>query len=313
MIAYRAMLDVPRELVIELAKLLRAERRARGTRKGTRLLTCFQQALLVLVWLRTKGDVAVVGAGFRVSRATAYRYRDEGITVLAEQAPDLHEALQQVAEQGWSHVVLDGKLFRTDRCAETTESVQGRDDQRRGTPGNTALPAGTSKPSCAPTASRSGSPTSRPGHLHDLTVARDAGVTGALNWAAVPARPAHPGRLRLRRRRSGIKTPFKQPADGQTLAPDNQAYNTLPAPPAASANAASRCSPAAGEHSNGSPSAPAASANSPKPHLCSHNRERPTTHFLLRSPQSHRSILSIGECRYFPTTAATNHIPVPCA
>src|SRR3954464_11777619 len=48
LIAYRAMLDVPRELVYELAKLLRAERRARGTRKGTRLLTCFRQALLVL-------------------------------------------------------------------------------------------------------------------------------------------------------------------------------------------------------------------------------------------------------------------------
>jgi hypothetical protein len=49
LIAYRAMLDVPRELVTELAGLLRAERRARGTRKGTRLLTCFRQALLVLV------------------------------------------------------------------------------------------------------------------------------------------------------------------------------------------------------------------------------------------------------------------------
>ena len=71
MIAYRAMLDVPRELVTELATLLRAERRARGTRKGTRLLTYFKQALLVLVWLRTKGDVQIVGAGFGVPRATA--------------------------------------------------------------------------------------------------------------------------------------------------------------------------------------------------------------------------------------------------
>src|SRR5690349_20420099 len=114
------MLDVPRELVCELAKLLRAERRVRGTRKGTRLLTCFRQALLVLVWMRTKGDVAVIGAGFGVPRATAYRYRDEALTVLAAQAPDLHEALSEVAEQGWSHVVLDGKLIRTDRCAETT-------------------------------------------------------------------------------------------------------------------------------------------------------------------------------------------------
>ena len=94
------MLDIPRELVTELARLLRAERRTRGTRAGTRRLTSFRQALLVLVWFRTKGDVRVVGAGFGVSRATAYRYRDEGITVLAEQAPDLHEALQQVAERG---------------------------------------------------------------------------------------------------------------------------------------------------------------------------------------------------------------------
>jgi hypothetical protein len=63
------MLDVPRELVLELARLLRAKRHARGTRKGSRPLTCFKQAVLVmLVWLRTKGDVAVVGAGFAVSR-----------------------------------------------------------------------------------------------------------------------------------------------------------------------------------------------------------------------------------------------------
>jgi hypothetical protein len=35
------------------------------------------------------------------------------------------EALQEVAKQGWSHVVLDGKLIRTDRCAQTTSSVKG--------------------------------------------------------------------------------------------------------------------------------------------------------------------------------------------
>jgi hypothetical protein len=66
-----------------------------------------------------------VGAGFGVSRATAYRYRDEVVTVLAEQAPDLHDALTDAAARGWSHVVLDGKVFRTDRCAETTTSTKG--------------------------------------------------------------------------------------------------------------------------------------------------------------------------------------------
>ena len=71
LIAYRAMLDVPRELVCELAKLLRAERRARGTRKGTRLLTCFRQALLVLVWMRTKGEVEVI-SDIRAGPCLAY-------------------------------------------------------------------------------------------------------------------------------------------------------------------------------------------------------------------------------------------------
>jgi len=49
-IAYRAMLDVPRELVGYVSTRLRAERRARGTRRGTRALTCWKQALFVLVW-----------------------------------------------------------------------------------------------------------------------------------------------------------------------------------------------------------------------------------------------------------------------
>ena len=35
LIAYRALLDVPRELVCELAKLLRAERRARARQRGS--------------------------------------------------------------------------------------------------------------------------------------------------------------------------------------------------------------------------------------------------------------------------------------
>jgi hypothetical protein len=61
-----------------------------------------------------------------VPRATAYRYRDEALTVLAAHAPDLHEALSEVAEQGWSHVVVDGKLIRTDRCAEpgSTDAIR---------------------------------------------------------------------------------------------------------------------------------------------------------------------------------------------
>ena len=64
MIAYRAMLDVLRELVAMLASRLRVERRARGTRPRTRALSCWYQALLVLVWYRKREDMVVLAAGF---------------------------------------------------------------------------------------------------------------------------------------------------------------------------------------------------------------------------------------------------------
>jgi hypothetical protein len=41
-IANRATLDVPRELVLFVAKLLLAERRRRGTSHGSRALSCFR-------------------------------------------------------------------------------------------------------------------------------------------------------------------------------------------------------------------------------------------------------------------------------
>ncbi|MEV0158207.1 hypothetical protein AB0H57_31575 [Micromonospora sp. NPDC050686] len=59
----------------------------------------------------------ILGAGFGVSRATAYRHVAEVVRVLAAQTPTLHGALTRVAADGWSHVILDGKLFDTDRLA----------------------------------------------------------------------------------------------------------------------------------------------------------------------------------------------------
>jgi DDE superfamily endonuclease len=96
---------------------------------GARALTCFRQALMALVWFRKNEDKTLLGAGFGVSRATAHRDVAEAITVLAAQVPDLHTALRRVADEGWSHVILDGKLFATDRLAETTTSVKG--EQKR--------------------------------------------------------------------------------------------------------------------------------------------------------------------------------------
>ena len=182
-------------------------------------LTCFRQALLVLVWMRTKGEVEVIGAGFGVPRATAYRYRDEGLTVLAAQAPDLHEALQEVAEQGWSHVVVDGKLIRTDRCAETTDSVKG-ETINAWYSGKHRAPGGNVQAVIRPDGQPIWVSDVAPGHLHDLTVARDAGVIGALNWAASQLDLPTLADSGYDGAGQGIKTPIKQPAGGQILAPD---------------------------------------------------------------------------------------------
>lgn len=126
MIAYGAILDVPRELVTFVASLLAARRQARGTRRATRALDCFRQALFVLVWFRERRDVALAGKGFGISRATAYRYLNEAIDVLAAQAPELTEALQRVADVGFSHVVLDGEIVDADRCRTKKLSTKGK-------------------------------------------------------------------------------------------------------------------------------------------------------------------------------------------
>jgi hypothetical protein len=113
-------------LVVE-ARQLAAYRRALGTRKKARALTCWRQAVFALVWFRDRGvDLRVLGAGIGISRATAYRYRDEVLLLLADHAPDLTDALQRVQTEGWSHVILDGKVIDTDRCHERTISKKGK-------------------------------------------------------------------------------------------------------------------------------------------------------------------------------------------
>ncbi|QOC94888.1 transposase family protein [Micromonospora craniellae] len=220
------MIDVPRELVQYLGRLLAAERRARGTRRDTRALTCFHQALLVLIWFRKAEDLTLLAAGFGISRATAYRYRDEGVAVLAAQATDLHTALRRAAADGWSHVILDGKLFDCDRLTETTLSVKGEtidawySGKHRDFGANIqavmrpdGLPIWTSA--------------AMPGHLHDTSCARELGVTAALNWSAAELDLPALADSGYESTGHGIKTPIKQPTDGSRLAPDNRAYNRL--------------------------------------------------------------------------------------
>jgi hypothetical protein len=225
-IAYPAMRDVPRELVQYLGRLLAAERRVRGTRRGTRALTCFYQALMVLVWFRKAEDVTLLGAGFGISRASAYRYRDEGIAVLAAQAEDLHTALRRVADDGWSHVILDGKLFDCDWLTETALSVKQEtidawySGKHRDFGANVQA---VMRPDGIPIWTSA----AMPGHLHDLSCAREPGVTATLNWAAADLDLPALADAGYENAGHGIKTPIKQPADGTPLAVGNRAYNRL--------------------------------------------------------------------------------------
>jgi len=124
-ITYRATLDVHPGLVRYLARLLAAERRYRGTPARSRKLSCRAQAVLALRWFRDRTRIEALARDHGVSRATAYRYVDEAVDVLAAQAPGLGEALERALADGMAYVILDGKVFATDACAETAESAKG--------------------------------------------------------------------------------------------------------------------------------------------------------------------------------------------
>ena len=224
MIACPAMPGVPAELVSFLAELPAAERRARGTRTGARALTCDKQAIFALVWFRERRDGALIGRGLGISQATAYRYLDEAIDVFAARAPDLYEALQRGHDEGWSHVILDGKIVATDRLRVKTASTKGTtidawySGKTRDFGGNIQA---VMRPGGFPVwISEAG-----PGGVHDLTAAREH-APGALCAAAGPGMPtlAYPG---YEGAGTGVHTPVKQPADRSELDINTRTRNTL--------------------------------------------------------------------------------------
>jgi len=95
---------------------------ALGTPAGSRAWGPFRQAVLVLRWFRERGCVHCLARDAWVSQVTGCRYLYEGIDMLADQAPDLHEALARCRREGMAHVVLDGTLLRSDRVAGVCEN-----------------------------------------------------------------------------------------------------------------------------------------------------------------------------------------------
>lgn len=225
MISYRATLDVPRELAQHLGRLLRADRRRRGTRTNSRALTCFWQAVLGLRWFRHNTDVTTLARDHGISRATGYRYLDEVVTVLAEHAPDLHDALRRAKDEGMAHVILDGKVFSADRYAEKTISVKGEPIDLWYS-GKAHEHGGNIQALSAPNGFPLWISDVEPGSVHDLTSAREH-VLGALYWAASHLDLPTLADAGYDGAGIGVHTPVKQPAGDRVLDIDNRTYNAL--------------------------------------------------------------------------------------
>jgi DDE superfamily endonuclease len=223
-IAYSAALDVPRELAWFVARLLLAERRRRGTPKGSRALSCFWQAVLGLRWFRDRTTCEALARDHRVSRATAYRYVDEVIAVLADEAPELREALERAKDAGFSHVILDGKVIPCDRCKEPAVSVKGEVIDLWYS-GKAHTHGGNIQAVCAPGGFPLWVSDVEPGSVHDLTAAR-AHAFPALYPAAAAGLPtlADPG---YDGAGTGILIPVKQPAGGGELDINTRTRNAL--------------------------------------------------------------------------------------
>lgn len=97
MVPCRAMLDVPHEVAEHVSRPIYARRRELNS--PWHRSSCFHQALLTLVHLRTNAPPAEGTAGFGVSTATAGRYVAETVDLPAERAPTLHAALCELSPE----------------------------------------------------------------------------------------------------------------------------------------------------------------------------------------------------------------------
>ncbi|MGI5201403.1 transposase family protein [Spirillospora sp. CA-108201] len=173
MLFYRAALDLSRQTLTFVARLVRERRRQIGTR--WRVLGPDRQALLVLVHLRRNEPFARLAAAFGVGAATAHRYVTEVVELLAEQAPDLREALR--IAQRKAYVILDGTLIATDRLSGENDRLFYSGKHRRHGVNVQFL--------TDPHGELIWASPALPGSTHDLTAARHHGIVAGLTARAI--------------------------------------------------------------------------------------------------------------------------------
>lgn len=221
-VAYTAVLEISEDSVLFLSALLHEERRRRGTRKGRRALGTYKQAVLVLRWFLEDSRMSALARDNGIALSTAYDYRDEGVTVLAALKPSLHGALLAAKAAGYSHVITDGTLMRTDRIS-IPGPTSGVDlwwsGKYRHHGGNIQVVS-------APDGWPLWTSDVRPGREHDTSAARADPhlLTRITDWIndGVPALAD----LGYEGEPETFTIPFKKPKDGH-LTVDEQAYNAL--------------------------------------------------------------------------------------
>jgi DDE superfamily endonuclease len=202
--------------------LLAAHRREIGTRPGTRALTCQNQAIFALAWFRDRPDIRRLGQGFGISQATAYRYKDEAIEVLAAKAPSLREALDKAAEDGLPYLILDGTPISSDRCADKKTSTKSKEIDKWYS-GKAHEPAGNVQALAAPGGVPLWVSGVRPGSIHDLTAARELVLPQARPYLKKLPILADSG---YEAAGAGVLIPVKKPTRGQ-LDIDTKTRNAL--------------------------------------------------------------------------------------
>jgi len=124
MLFYRAALPLSSKTLTFVSGLIRRHRAAIGS--PWRKLNAGRQALLALAYLRNGETYAGLAAGFEVGTATAWRYVNETVGLLAARAPKLRQAIRDAIKAGYAYVVLDGTLIPVDRVAADRPFYSGK-------------------------------------------------------------------------------------------------------------------------------------------------------------------------------------------
>lgn len=164
MLFYRAALPVSPSTLTYLAGLIRRHRKTIGS--TWRKLNPGQQALLVLVYLRKGETFTEIAAGFAVGTATAWRYIQEAVALLAGRSPRLDQVLRRAKKAGYAFLILDGTLIPIDRVAADRPFYSGKNKKHGMNIQVLSAPDGTPLWTSG----------SLPGAVHDLKAARIWGI-----------------------------------------------------------------------------------------------------------------------------------------